>query len=87
MPSDLPPRPVRPTRPEASPPSRGSFLSVFLALVVLICGIGGLLFLPLMNALWGILILFGVLLLQYYVWGWWLGPYLRRTADEENDAP
>jgi hypothetical protein len=24
---------------------------------------------------------------QYFLWGWWLGPAIRRRAQQQNDAP
>jgi len=86
--SPLPPRPVLPT----NEPGRRSSVGIWLALGVAVAIVATLAMIvtlaigapPLAAAIaigGGVFALVGV---QYLLWGWWLGPKLRREADEES---
>jgi hypothetical protein len=84
----LPPRPTPPAEPAAARSSVGIWLALGVAVMIVVAlamivtlamgapplaaaiGIGG-----------GVFALAG---LQYLLWGWWLGPKLRREAEEES---
>jgi hypothetical protein len=88
--SPLPPRPLP---PKNEPESRSS-VGIWLALGVAIAIVATLAMIvtlamgapPLAAAIaigGGVFALVGV---QYLLWGWWLGPKLRREADEQSQS-
>jgi hypothetical protein len=79
-------RPPRPDGPEPRPTGGRIFALIF----VLSLGVLLLAGLVVLSLFWvGAVIVIGsgiaVLLLQYFIWGWWLGPMLRDAEANEPD--
>lgn len=90
--SQLPPRPIPPPMPPKDAPVARSSVGVWLAVGVAAMVVAALAMIvtlamgapPLAAAIaigGGVFALVGV---QYLLWGWWLGPKLRRDAEEEH---
>ncbi|HTN77050.1 MAG TPA: hypothetical protein VL096_17445 [Pirellulaceae bacterium] len=81
----VPPKPEKPTPPDAPP--RGSWLALMLAAGVTFLVIVTLTFLTI-GYFGPVLIIAalmaGVVLFHYVVWGWWLEPVLRQAQAEED---
>ncbi|MBW3598351.1 MAG: hypothetical protein KY475_13900 [Planctomycetes bacterium] len=82
----MPAPPPRPLPPEKIP-RRSSWLSIFLAMLLLL--IVGLVLLVLsLGQLLPVLVIGGLIFLvtgfHYLVWGWWLGRMIEREAENEE---
>src|SRR5439155_22963511 len=84
----VPPMPPRPDAAEFQPKRRRS------CLVVLAIGVGlslaVLLSILMIGFIWPLVVgfaIFGVIALQYLLWGWWLGRLYRTPAVEDNRLP
>lgn len=83
--SNLPPKPTKPELSETKP--RGSWLAIMLAGGVLFLTIVTLTFLTIGYfgpVLVIAVIMAGVVLFHYVVWGWWLEKVLRQAEAEEQ---
>jgi hypothetical protein len=82
-------RPVRPPRPEETPP-RGSIWSVIIAGIVGLVLFGGLslMFLPIVGVALAVPVIVGVFfliaVLHYVIWGHWLRDAIHREVEEED---
>ena len=91
---NLPPRPVRPQRPQVSPEEealakRRGCLAVLMAGMVLLLSLVGLAFLS-QGFMIPVVFITGAVFLyvffHYIVWGWWLGSMIREDARLEEEA-
>lgn len=78
--------PTRPASPRAEEPRRRSWLGLGIMVAFLV---GTLALLALLSP--GLVLIVAAVLtlvgLNYLLWGWWLGPALRREVEEEEQRP
>lgn len=83
----MPPKPPFP--PPEDPPQGTSWLSIFLATMLVLGSVGALFFLT-NGMLGGVIVVGGVVFaitaLHYFVWGRWLERLIRDSQDPEDDA-
>ena len=87
--SHPPPKPIRPPEPE-EPPSGTSWLSIFLATLLVLFALSALFFVT-NGILGGVIVagvvMMGVTMLHYFVWGRWLEKLIRDSHDpDDNDV-
>jgi hypothetical protein len=86
--SQLPPKPPFPPEPEET--QRGaSWISIFLATMLVLGAIGALFFLT-NGVLGGVIVVGGVVFavtaLHYFVWGRWLEKLIRESQDPDDET-
>jgi hypothetical protein len=76
-----------PEKPAAPPPPRANWLGILLALAAGLGAFVALLFLTFGQALPIFVFGAGVFVLavgHYFIWGWWLGPLIRREVESDE---